>query len=623
MKIRQIVSLFLVIIMVAVLGGCASSSVAFEIDDNGAFMYSIVRNGESTTLITDAARELRSSIKDNFNCKVTLIKDNAVEDFDENYEILIGNTNREESAFALEKLKNNRANYADDFIVVVIDDKICIQAITDEMVLNAAKWFASTFCNSEESWSKLTKKYCFIYEFPYDGAVSTIGNKAVGAYSIVMPRQISYLIGMNAEKIAKYYADKGFNMEIFEDMDEEKEYEIIIGDSTREASKSVKVEGDNYVIKVVGKKVIIKGGNDLATWRATKYFYDEIVNSEKGETGFDWSDGYVINGKYDATEENAYTLNWNDEFEGSDIDYTKWGDYRNESTTGVWEASCLGGMAYWQDLWGDTYDPQKWNQRDLSYVSDGALHLGTAYIREKDFMGAQISTYWTMIFRYGLLEIRADLGETPAATSLWFNGASTGTSSFEERFGQQQRVAMTEFDILENFGYNHYYASTVHRWWTNYDVTGVTNGSGHTSMDGNALYGPNSGNSKKLMYNTEKYGDMLTSDYRIFSMYWDEYGVTFAFDGRKYCYYDFADNQSVSIHCLMNYIIMRCRMGGSTYGVTYEKEKHPQYCETMVDYVRVYQSDKDNSQMITAWPQKQEKGTATIFYPENNNGTTY
>jgi len=627
MKIKRITVLMIVTFMIFALVGCsAAAPIPYGINEEGYFNYAIIRSEESkNTEMQEALKTLRNTIKDSLKCKVLNMIDTAREDTDNNLEILLGNTNRPESAQALKMLTDNRVNYVMDFIVVVIGDKICIQAASNAIVADATMWFAQTFCTNAESWAKLNSEYCFIYEHKYDETISTVNKNNLGNYSIVMPRQITYLVGMNAEKIADHHKLNGYNMDIFEDIDAELTYEILRGDCNREASKAVKVEGDNYVIKVVGNKVIIKGGSDLATWKATQFFYEEITQADRTKRGFNWSDGYTINGKYDAAEENAYTLNWYDEFEGSEIDRNKWGDYKTESTEGFWEASCLGGTCYWQDMDGNTYKGKKggYKERQLLYQSDGNLHLGTTIISDVDFMGSQISSYWTMSFRYGLMEIRADLGGTPAATSLWFNGATTGSTAFEERFGQQHRVAMTEVDILENFGYDHYYASCIHKWWTNYDSTGRVNGSGHKSMDGDALYGPNSVNSKKLTYNTEKYGDMLTSDYRLFSMYWDEYGITFAFDGRKYCHYDFADNQSVSTHCLMNYIIMRCRMGGSTYGVTYDKSEHTEFEETLVDYVRVYQSTKDNCQMITAWPQHQESGTSKIFYPEHDNGNTY
>ena len=42
----------------------------------------------------------------------------------------------------------------------------------------------------------------------------------------------------------------------------------------------VTVEGDNYVIKVVGTKLVIKGGNELSTYRAAKHFADLVKNSK-------------------------------------------------------------------------------------------------------------------------------------------------------------------------------------------------------------------------------------------------------------------------------------------------------------------------------------------------------
>ncbi len=622
MKIRKVLALILVFALVIALSACAGKSVPAGLNDNGRFIYSVTRSGDenTSTEVQDAARIIRNALKDNLDVKMTMVKDNVVEDYDDNYEILVGNTNREESTIALNKLKENRTNNLKDFIVVVIEDKICIQAVSEAVLLNACEWFANTFCQSLETWETLKSNYEFIYECPTSSISNTVNNADIGSFKMVIPRYFIYLSGIIAEDIVSLYSDNNYPMVLVHDTDEPVKNEILVGDTNREESKSVTVEGDNYIIKVVGDKLVVKGGSDLATRAGLEYLYNEIKKSADTGVTFNWADGHTINGKYDASAKGAYTLNWNDEFEGSTIDLSKWGDYYNDTMTASAD-SCLGGKLYWQNIYKES--PYEGSAPRLIYQADGNLHMGAKRITSKDFLRSQIATYYTMIYRYGLIEIRANLADAPATVSLWLNGGLTGNDTFKNRFDAQNRSCMTEIDILENYGSSESYGSAIHRWWQQFDKTGApASSSGHSGIGGIAMYSGKSKNNHTLKY-SEIYGGDLNADYHVFSFYWDETCYKFAFDGKKYFDYQFEDNNSVSVHCLMNYFLMRCTMGNATYGATYVPGQHTEFTELLVDYVRIYQSEEMGAQMITAWPQKQENGESKTLYPNNPVGSQF
>lgn len=626
MNFKRLICFIISIVMVASLSACAAASIPSSINEEGEFIYSVVRSGDSKVLqVEDAAKELRSVMKDNFECKIVIAKDTVVEDFDGNYEILIGDTNREESAIALQRIKDNRDNHGGDFIVAVINDKICIQAVNPDMITVASKWFIETFCDDLESWSKLTEGYQFIYAPGKEGIVNTVNNVNLGLYSVVLPRKTSLMIGMGADEFIDFYTAQGYKINEYDDFlaEDENEYEILFGDTSRAASQNVNVEGDNYIIKVVGTKIVIKGGTHLASWRASQRFMEEIEKASTSGTGFDWSDGYTINGKYDAAEEGTYTLNWSDEFEGNEFDLNKWGDYRDQANSDTPSASALGGLCYSYNLYGET--KYKGNTKDLLYVADGCAVLGTQRVTDVDFVSTTLSTYHTMTYKYGVMDIYSQLSPYPAHCSYWANGASTTNpgTNFGDRFGYQSRVCMTEVDILENFSQENSFAANVHRWWTMVDAEGNSTGSAHNSMDGNALYGGSSANSKKFTYNQEKYGDKMVDDFHMYSFYWDEERMMFAFDGKVFCDYKYSDNLSVSVHCLMNYFITSNGMGNASYGATYNKDNDGDYYEHKIDYIRIYQTGAKNSQLITAWPQKDGTGEVKVFYPENTIGAQY
>lgn len=623
MKIKNIICLILAVVMVASLSACASAAVPSSVDEDGRFIYAVIRAGEDVVAqADDAAKLIRNTLKENFDCNIIITKDTAREDFDGNYEILVGDTNREESAEAKQRLIDNRDNNASDFIVAVINDKICINAITDELITTAADWFMYTFCGSLKDWATLKQDYQYIYAPDSKGLGNVVNGVNLGRYAVVLPRKTSLMVGMAADEFIDFYYEHDYTIAEREDMDEELEYEILFGDCDRAASKSVNVEGDNYVIKVIGNKIVIKGGSVLATWRAAQTFMDEVKKYKDEETGFNWSDGHTVNGKYDANEEGTYTLNWYDEFEGSRIDYNKWGDYKDDSTTTA--ASALGGTFYNVDVHGESAYPEIANHKDLIYQSDGYMVCGTQRVNDVDFLTTTVSTYWTMSYKYGVLDIYGQLAPAPAYTTYWLNGGAVNSEAYMNRFGKEQnRVCMTEVDILENYSRPHEYGSTVHWWWDGHNADGSKGTQGHKGLGGSVKYKKGSKNSSYLIYNQEKYGDLLPDDFHMYSMYWDEKCMKFAFDGKVFMDYQYSDNESVSVHCLMNYFISSCAMGSPSYGYTYDKDEHKDYYEHKMDYIRLYQTGSINSQLITAWPEKQEKGTATIFYPENTLGNAY
>lgn len=626
MKIKRILCFVLAVIMVASLSACAGASVPAGVNDEGQFVYSVVRSAEkSVQQAENGAKLIRATLRANFDCKVNITFDNAIEeDFEGNYEILVGDSNRKESAEAKQRLIDAHINNAADFIVAVIGDKICIQAISPDMFDIAVDWFLANFGGSLEDWAKLKKDYEFIYHPDIADLNATVAGMNIGKFTVVLPRKNSLLIGLAADEIIEYYDNYGYAINQAEDMDAEVEYEILIGDCDREASKAVTVEGDNYVIKVAGKKLVIKGGSDLATWRAVKAFYEEIEKNAGGDAPFNWADGHTINGKYDANEEGAYTLNWYDEFEGSTIDLTKWSDYRTDNQNVV--ASALGGSFYKVNVRGESKYAGN-EKKGLIYQNNGHLYLGSKRVNDKDFLTSTVSTYWTMTYKYGIMDVYAKLAPDPAYSTLWVNASDTGSERFMKRFGgsAQNRVCMAEIDLMENYSRPYEFSSTVHWWWAavNGDGSRNTGTNGHNNLTGKGLYKKDSDNSQFHSYNHEKYGDYLPDDFHLYSFYWDDKGMKFAFDGKIFLRYNYADGDVASVNCLMNYLIMDCGLGSATYGTTYDKDLHGDYYEFAIDYVRIYQTDAVNSQMITAWPETKAEGTSKVFYPEHTIANAY
>ena len=626
---KSIICILLAIVLIASLSGCAGKSLPVGTNDEGRFIYAVVRPGEvDDPNVNDCAKIVRAAIKDNFGVAIYYRKDIAEEDYDNNYEILVGETCREETAIAIKRLEENRDACFNDFIVKVIDDKICIYSKNVTVLNYACQWFADTFCKDIESWGKLKSNYEFIYEHQGENSIVSnyVSNKDIGVYNFVLPRYASYLYGMVAEDFIKYHEDFGYSSKIFEDtIDKEVEYEILLGDCDREASKSVTAQGDNYIIKVIGTKIVIKGGNDLATREGALKLYEEVLKSSETGQGFNWSDGHTINGKYVGDQADDYTLNWYDEFEANTINYDKWSDYLDYANTTTHDSQ-TGGTLYWYNCYGESMYKGP-NLKNLMYQSDGKLHLATQNLDGKNFAGALISTSTTMIYRYGLIEIREKFAKEPAACSLWQNGANTSSDLFKHwtiAGLNQDRSVMTEMDIFEDYGQLNYFTSTLHKWWSQVAADGTYVGSAHSSISGIAKYNQD-GNNTKQVYNTYRYGDRLGDDYHTMSCYWDGTKIKFAIDGKSYLTVDYIDGKSASSYCLMDYLIMSCRMSQASYcSISYKNGEHDNYIEALVDYVRIYQREDQNSQMLTTTTEKKpDNRVITVQYPNNDLGNNY
>ncbi len=217
------------------------------------------------------------------------------------------------------------------------------------------------------------------------------------------------------------------------------------------------------------------------------------------------------------------------------------------------------------------------------YVSNGNAVLTCGRTNDKDFTFNRMSTYWNMIYQYGMIEFNIKLPEHPVHTSLWMNGASTGGDQYTALFGREDRGCMTEYDLIETYGRNNYFGTNVHHWWS----AANSNDSAHISLG--AAYSPEGENQTYVPDSDET---DISDNYHIFTFLWTNDTLEFAFDGVKYCeyprYYEYYDR-------MPNYIIIGMGMGNRDYGSAYDIEKHSDYYESYLDYVRIYQIENMGS----------------------------
>lgn len=572
MKVKKICALLLSAAMLFAAAGCGKKAETGNANANvdthltsvdsatGKFAYTIVRpKNTDMTVLDDLAKEVRKSLKEAFDVTVPMKYDSATKDYDGNLEILIGDTDREESATTLQELKDNRVASFGDFIVKVTGDKICINAQNDQTIELAVEFFIDTFCKDSKSWNLLYDGYKFIYEGKVIGGNSMVADIPLASYTIIHPRDMELIYGNPLTELNDYLSEKqGYLLKTADDRTKETEYEVLVGDVNRDASKEIKVEGDNYIIKVVGKKLVIKGGSSLALMQALKDLKQMFSDAGKSG-GLTFESDFEKTGTY-SSENKGYTYVWGDEFNSGSINHYWWVD-GEEFKYGKTFDSCLGGKAISKST-------------ENVIARDGCMVLFNDRLSDKDTTMCHASTYGTMAYRYGMIEIRAKLSPGPATTSFFLYSNHSGYGSF------------TEFDLLENFGKPDSFASNLHRFW-NLDVY-----FGHTSFDI-----PQYREKKKYKF-TDSTDKALSDSFHIYSMEWTDSLVSMAVDGKPFFTYSLDDDENVDVRRLPINLYISCRLGDANYGSAVTLDD-PTHYETLVDYVRIYQRNDIDSQIFT------------------------
>lgn len=423
--------------------------------------------------------------------------------------------------------------------------------------------------------------------------VHTFGGAEWSNFTIVNPKIMPYIYGRQIELLMEY-AKETHKVDLVRVTEKAKEtyYEIVIGDTKRETSDLVDVEAeDQYVIAVRGTKLIIKGGSDLATMQGVKDFIEYLKLKDSLNCGADLEDGYTKYGKVSKTIDD-YKLTFNDDFEGSNLNANIWGAYASEGINStVTSPSQLGGKISMRAPFDPGYTTYVTGREieQPSFVRDGNAVVTTARISETDVTFSRMSTFWNMIYQYGIIEFKVKVAPTPVHTSLWMNGAQNGGKSFIEAFGREDRGCMTEYDLLENYGSLNNYDSAVHHWWTSTSPRDPA----HVSLP-DQPYGTGV---KNQSYTPDADETSLYDDYHIYTFLWENTGITFAFDGVKY--YDL-HVRDTHLERVANYIIIGTGMCNRDYGATYNPEIHDDYYETLIDYVRIYQNEGMGSRMVWA-----------------------
>lgn len=475
-------------------GAISKSDVVFVKD--GSSVYRIVRPAEAALDESTCASLIFKQMKSAVGVSAKNVTD--AEDGNDVYEILIGSTNRPESAQALNYLAEKTGGRYDDYIICTIGKKIVINATNSKSLNEATNYFIDNFLKADGVKGGIE----YVYAAKGDFKEITVNGANIGKFRLVRPHfNHSYLTQTEAEKVINYvYENTGYMPNLVHDEYEktEAEYEIVIGNAQRAGVSEIS-NYDEYSIKISGKRVYLNGGSPHATAIAVSEFKKLL---EKGAV----TDSDSVNGSYEVAIANydratTYYPTWYDTFDTEGIDLKKWHimndpEFSREGQNGKW--SCMS------------------NDPSVVYQTGGKFYV-QGFEDEDTYYGGTITNQKYMAFHYGYVEKSAICPDGPGFWSLlWFNGTGDGTNV----------LGSPEIDLNECFGEGKVTHANCHAWPTAY---GKSLGYEHTSLDGSTY-----GNDKKV---TCPDGKTFADDYHTYGFLWDEDEMGFYLDGEEWFTY--------------------------------------------------------------------------------------
>lgn len=473
------------------------SETPVELAVDGASNYVLVRPKTAPSEIVSIAAYAMKQLKTTFGGSFSNNTDDK-EDFGN--EILIGETNRKESGYAKELLlaKGGRIN---DWLVAVMGQKIVIYGMSPAATKAAGEYFLENIAKQ----SSVDQKLCY-YNVADSSQFTEIklgDTTQLLKFKLVRARyNVSYYEQKGLEDLAAAILEKtGYEVEIVKDeLSEPTDYEIILGETTREGEEAVS-DYDTYTINPVGNKIYINGGHTYSRAIAINEL-TRLIKEGKGITE-------KITGSYAQTSasygDDFYKLTWKDEFDASAIDTSIWcvTDKTSKKNRGT---SRGDGMKSYRMIAN-------------TYLKDGCLYEVATY-DDQAYYGSYIQNHGNMWWKLGFTEASMVIPYGVGLWSCYWNTTANEDGSFEKGlFG-------AEINVMECHGSINY-AANYHRWPTE---LGKAQGKTHDSLDNGFS------NAKRAKLDEEEY---FYTDFHTVGFYYDMEKMFWTLDGDTYFTYEY------------------------------------------------------------------------------------
>ena len=331
-------------------------------------------------------------------------------------------------------------------------------------------------------------------------------------YVIVIPANGTREYREAANELQAFYKTTAdVTLQIVTDASGQTDKEILIG-ATKRAQSNKDMDEADLAVSVQGNKLVFDGGHAVTAKSAVLKFIRTAPEAGKAsvfEITTDFSTTCILDG---------YEYVWGDEFEGEEVDLTRWGFHQHMSGTPKAVVS---------------YD------RDTNDTGDGRLKLHAIRYFDPEREGVQFkmplstTTKLNMTFVYGYAEIRARM---PFASGTW---PSFWTQSNDELSSKHYGVKcnpkyMVEIDVFEVFGNEDgEVVPNIHKWYRTsvYDYATIHNKEGvtHTTWG----YGGN-----KTTFWTCDNPETINQEYHTYGWEWTPKLMSMYVDGEVTMTYD-------------------------------------------------------------------------------------
>lgn len=360
----------------------------------------------------------------------------------------------------------------------------------------------------------------------------------------------------------------------------ETEKEILVGKTNRSNYSDCLKVADLEVV-YTNNKIQFLAGHDVTLKSAVEKFLRLKPTNKKIFT-------FKLETDFEAVVLDGYEYVWGDEFEGDDIDLTKW-DFEAR----------MGGNRNVVLSW----------EKDIINVEDGRLKLHAIVYNDPENSDVQykvpysVVTKYKMNYKYGYAEIRARIpffkGAWPSFWGLSLVGQ--GGSHCDEGLAYDPKLASevpygTEVDVFEVFGSESIVSPNVHKWYRveneSYQKAKAVGIETHTMLEDIP---------KDYDWaNTNADLDNLSNEYHLYGFEWNEKEMSFYIDRKRYFTldivnsYDAFDDMSVfhmPIFLMFNNHVFA---KDAWYMNLVEDDRLLPFCY-YIDWLRVYQKRNDEN----------------------------
>ena len=222
---------------------------------------------ESIDVTIESAKNLKNALNEAFGIDLKLSDDWYRESDglpETAKEILVGKTNRTETANVLSQIK------AKDFAIAFENERIVITAGTDKGVGDAVNYFIENYINTTDKKITFNEHHLEVIAYQYPMGSISISGTPISEYKIVYPKACDLVTYYTALAISDYlYDNAGVKLEVIDDSNAETDYELLLGNTNRAASNiGIDLGTDKYSLSISGTKVVLQGDHRMVAGAA-------------------------------------------------------------------------------------------------------------------------------------------------------------------------------------------------------------------------------------------------------------------------------------------------------------------------------------------------------------------